>query len=99
MKTLYERVLKWKEKYPEKRLAYNKVFVEVRAGRMRRQPCEICGEEETSAHHDDYNLPLKVRWLCKKCHTYFHVIKKSYKNCGRPRTELTLSELQQTGNF
>lgn len=36
------------------------------------QRCECCGAEETQAHHDDYNFPWKVRWLCAKCHNEWH---------------------------
>lgn len=38
-----------------------------------RQPCEICGEK-AEAHHDDYNKPLEVRWLCFKHHREWHKI-------------------------
>lgn len=33
-----------------------------------KQPCEICGNEKSQAHHDDYSKPHIVRWLCKKHH-------------------------------
>ena len=33
-----------------------------------KKPCEVCGELEVEAHHDDYKKPWKVRWLCKKHH-------------------------------
>lgn len=44
----------------------------IRDGKLTRQPCEICGEEPAEAHHDDYNFPLKIRWLCKNCHAEWH---------------------------
>lgn len=44
----------------------------IRDGKLKREPCEACGKEPAQAHHDDYNYPLKVRWLCKDCHARWH---------------------------
>ena len=41
-------------------------------GRLIREPCEICGANDTEAHHDDYNKPLSVRWLCPAHHREWH---------------------------
>src|SRR3990167_8271898 len=30
------------------------------------------GELKTEAHHDDYGIPLGVRWLCRKHHCQWH---------------------------
>lgn len=43
--------------------------------------CENCGREpirgdtgaiDIVAHHDDYNKPRSVRWLCRRCHYEWH---------------------------
>lgn len=39
---------------------------------LERKPCEMCGEERSDAHHDDYSKPLEVRWLCRKHHMELH---------------------------
>ncbi len=48
------------------------VFVEIRAGRMKAEPCKMCGVNKTEAHHKDYSKPLAVVWLCKKHHEELH---------------------------
>jgi hypothetical protein len=39
---------------------------------LERQPCEVCGEPKTHAHHEDYSQPLMVRWLCRPHHEERH---------------------------
>lgn len=35
--------------------------------------CESCLiSDNLEAHHDDYDFPMKVRFLCKKCHGEWH---------------------------
>lgn len=37
-----------------------------------RQPCKICEELKVEAHHEDYNKPYEVEWLCIKHHRKLH---------------------------
>ena len=62
----------WLKKNPEKRKAHNLVSSAIQLGKMKKQPCEVCGEARSQAHHDDYSKPLEVRWLCPKHHGEHH---------------------------
>jgi len=50
----------------------------IRDGKLKRGVCEICGSPFVEAHHEDYNKPLKVTWLCRKHHLERHG-KKAYE--------------------
>lgn len=40
---------------------------------VRPKYCSECGEEAfIEAHHEDYNKPLEIIWLCKQCHENIH---------------------------
>ncbi|PKP53754.1 MAG: hypothetical protein CVT92_02150 [Bacteroidetes bacterium HGW-Bacteroidetes-1] len=60
------------ERYPEKINARRIVALEIRAGRLARGCCEVCGKSSAHAHHDDYNKPLEIKWLCQKHHNALH---------------------------
>jgi len=68
-KGIYERYCK---KNRIKRLAKDNVNNALRAGRLTRLNCKVCGELKTEGHHPDYSQPLKVIWLCKKHHMEEH---------------------------
>jgi hypothetical protein len=44
----------------------------IRDGKLVRKPCQICGNDKTEAHHDDYSKPLEVKWFCFKHHRQYH---------------------------
>jgi ribosomal protein S27AE len=50
----------------------NIVAKALRHGEIKKEPCRDCGEIKTQAHHEDYNMPLKIIWLCRKCHLKRH---------------------------
>lgn len=64
---------RYKEKYPEKMRAHAAVGRAVKRGSLIVQPCEVCGTEcDVQAHHEDYEQPLDVRWLCRTHHKEEH---------------------------
>jgi hypothetical protein len=74
-------IKKIKEKYPDPKEAFRKaqakamyqVMCAIRKGTLKRTNCEKCESSiRIHAHHDDYNRPLDVRFLCIKCHADFH---------------------------
>lgn len=65
---------KYIEQNPIKRSAHIMVWNAIASGRLVKQPCEICGCQDTHGHHDDYSLPLSVRWLCVTHHNEWHRI-------------------------
>ena len=43
-----------------------------RRGLIKQQPCEKCGSMDSEMHHEDYDSPLVVTWLCRRCHLDRH---------------------------
>lgn len=62
----------WRQADRRRSAAHNAVARAIRRGELSRRPCEQCGAAKTVAHHDDYNKPLEVRWLCQPCHVRHH---------------------------
>lgn len=46
----------------------------VRANKIIKLPCSVCGDVRSMAHHPDYSKPLDVMWLCHKHHSEVHRI-------------------------
>lgn len=69
---LYEK--RYYKKCRIKRLAKDAVHNAIRAGKLVRKPCTICGKK-SEGHHPDYNKPLEVVWLCRKHHASIHYTK------------------------
>lgn len=65
-------VLRDRQKFPEKNEARWKAAYAIKKGRLKRGPCEVCGNMKSEAHHDDYAQPLNVRWLCHFHHLAMH---------------------------
>jgi len=72
-KTQSEAQKKYRLKYPNKALAHSILNYAVVSGKIKRQPCRICGvTEKVHGHHPDYQNPLEVEWLCHFHHLVEH---------------------------
>ena len=54
---------------------HNVVARALRNGLIERSKyCQVCGHIcKTEAHHNDYQFPLDVVWLCSSCHSQYHI--------------------------
>lgn len=68
----YAAKKKWQLMNSKKRSVHVKTGNAIRDGVLSKGVCEVCGSTEVHAHHDDYDKPLRVRWLCSKHHTEWH---------------------------
>lgn len=68
----------WRKTHPlndsqkKKDIARSYLGVYVRRGKVKKKPCQICGEKNSQAHHTDYSKPLDVVWLCRRHHLETH---------------------------
>jgi hypothetical protein len=62
---------------PEVWSARKAVNYAVASGKLKRLPCELCGNPKSEGHHESYEQEqwLNVRWLCRKHHVEAHKIK------------------------
>ena len=67
-----QRTAAYRSRYPERRIAHQAVQTALRNKSLVRAQCEVCGIDNTEAHHDDYSKVLNVRWLCHKHHMELH---------------------------
>lgn len=64
-----ERTKRYQTRNPEARRAHHAIEHAIKAGNLTRGFCECCGTEKTDAHHHNgYDKPLDVQWLCRSCH-------------------------------
>lgn len=63
---------RWEEKNPKKKSVHGLVAYAIKNGVIKRNPCIICGDKKSHAHHDDYNKLLDVTWLCSRHYQEWH---------------------------
>jgi ribosomal protein S27AE len=66
------RQTNWRRANMTKYNAHLAVQQAISSGKLKKQPCEVCGAAVVDAHHDRYDEPLNVRWLCRRHHVKLH---------------------------
>jgi len=69
----------YERKTERDKLAHNaksKVWYAIETGKLERLVCQECGKDLGEAHHEDYNKPLEVVFLCRSCHKLLHNARK-----------------------
>lgn len=62
----------WLKNNPERAKCRDKTRWAIYSGKLKKEPCAICGELDVDAHHPDYSQPLDVIWLCRPHHQEIH---------------------------
>lgn len=62
----------WRKEDARRVRAHNAVARAIRKGSLIRCSCERCGNSKSVAHHEDYDKPLEIMWLCDPCHKQRH---------------------------
>ena len=68
--TNVQSTLNSRKKHPERARARKKIHNLIERKKIIRPTvCEKCNKESfCEAHHEDYDKPLEVKWLCRRCH-------------------------------
>jgi hypothetical protein len=62
----------WRAEDGRRTKAQRAVAYAIRTAKLVRQPCVRCGNPKSHAHHESYDYPLEVMWLCPPCHKQRH---------------------------
>lgn len=66
---------RYRKKYPDRIRAERTLHYALQRGEIRKpECCQIClRKTELQAHHEDYDKPLDVIWVCWLCHNGIHM--------------------------
>ena len=66
------RQARWQAENPKARWAHIALQSALRRKLINREPCAVCGAEKGDGHHDKYDMPIAVTWLCRRHHIAAH---------------------------
>lgn len=71
-KSASEISARWRKEDSRRMRCHNAVARAVRKGTLVRLACERCRSSKAYAHHESYDHPLVIVWLCQPCHKQRH---------------------------
>ena len=73
-KNIYKALKKSTKKHWLKMLARQLLNYHVKVGHIKKPKiCSKCKKKtKIEGHHSDYKKPLKVKWVCRKCHYKYY---------------------------
>ena len=73
-----EQTRRYIKKHYVKVTAHRRLSEAIQQGKVERHSkCSVCGGcDNIMAHHEDYDKPLEVIWLCWICHNNVHNLLK-----------------------
>lgn len=69
---------KWRDEDMRRAKCHIAVARALRNGSLVPENCVVCGSEKSVAHHENYDKPLDVVWLCQVHHKARHKEMKEY---------------------
>lgn len=82
-----QKTAETRARYPERHRARHLVRAAVASGRLERGPCCLASASchgVIDAHHDDYEKPLEVRWVCRGHHRQLDRERRAVHGAVRP---------------
>jgi hypothetical protein len=67
-----EMTRRWRAEDSRRQSAHLAVARAIYAGSLEKKDCCRCGRHDSWAHHENYDRPLDVMWLCPVCHKQRH---------------------------
>ena len=69
----YDHQKSWHKKNGDVVQCWGVIAYAIRQGRITKKPCVKCGTvNDIHAHHENYNEPHNITWLCRKHHVELH---------------------------
>ena len=66
-------VMKYQAAHLKERRAERAARAYTKKHQIIKPECQLCGRTETEMHHPDYDQPLVVCFLCRRCHKLAHI--------------------------